>query len=81
MGVFLSGLLFLKPDLLIRRFVIIIIIICLIVMRFMLQMFTWQLSLGQYTTSGTGPNKKIARNTAAEQMMTSLPDQWKQVGV
>jgi len=42
------------------------------------KMFTWQLSLGQYTTSGTGPNKKIARNTAAEQMMTSLPDQWKQ---
>lgn len=42
------------------------------------KLFTWQLSLGQYTTTGTGPNKKIARNTAAEQMMASLPDEWKQ---
>jgi len=42
------------------------------------KLFTWQLSLGQCTTTGTGPNKKIARNTAAEQMMASLPDEWKQ---
>jgi len=42
------------------------------------KIFTWQLSLGQYTTTGTGPNKKIARNTAAEQMMSSLPEDWKQ---
>ena len=43
------------------------------------KLFTWQLSLGQYTTTGTGPNKKIARNTAAEQMMATLPEEWKQV--
>jgi len=42
------------------------------------KLFTWQLSLGQYTTTGTGPNKKIARNTAAEQMMATLPEEWKQ---
>ena len=34
---------------------------------------------GQYTTTGTGPNKKMARNTAAEQMMATLPEEWKQV--
>eukprot|EP00092_Neocalanus_flemingeri_P046333 GFUD01052101.1.p1 GENE.GFUD01052101.1~~GFUD01052101.1.p1 ORF type:complete len:438 (+),score=109.97 GFUD01052101.1:63-1376(+) len=45
------------------------------------KLFTWQLSLGQYTTTGTGPNKKIARNTAAEQMMTTLPEDWKQVEI
>lgn len=42
------------------------------------KVFTWQLSMGQYMTTGTGPNKKIARNTAAEQMMSTLPDEWKQ---
>jgi len=42
------------------------------------KLFTWQLTLGQYTTTGTGPNKKIARNTAAEQMMATLPEEWKQ---
>jgi len=42
------------------------------------KVFTWQLSMGQYMTTGTGPNKKIARNTAAEQMMATLPDEWKQ---
>ena len=42
------------------------------------KVFTWQLTLGQYTTTGTGANKKIARNSAAEQMMATLPDDWKQ---
>ena len=40
--------------------------------------FTWQLTIGEFTTSGTGPNKKIARNVAAEQMMAMLPEEWKQ---
>lgn len=40
--------------------------------------FTWQLTLGEFTTRGTGPNKKLARNVAAEQMMALLPEEWKQ---
>lgn len=40
--------------------------------------FTWQLSMGQFMTTGTGPNKKIARNSAAESMMATLPEEWKQ---
>ena len=56
--------------------------------------FTWQLSLGNFTTCGTGHSKKIAkcvlifvflmdrlqrlfRQTAAEEMMNTLPDEWK----
>lgn len=39
--------------------------------------FTWQLSMGQYTTSGTGHSKKIAKASAAEQMMATLPEEWK----
>jgi len=39
--------------------------------------FTWQLTLGEFTTTGTGPNKKIARNVAADQMMATLPEEWK----
>jgi len=39
--------------------------------------FTWQLSMGQFTTTGTGPNKKVSRNSAAEQMMATLPEEWK----
>jgi len=42
------------------------------------KVFTWQLKLGEHTTLGTGPNKKLAKNTAAEQMMNILPEQWKQ---
>ena len=30
--------------------------------------FTWQLTLGELSTTGTGPNKKLARNVAAEQV-------------
>jgi len=41
------------------------------------KVFTWQLSLGQFTTTGTGQNKKVARNSAAEQMMATLPEEWK----
>jgi dsRNA-specific ribonuclease len=39
--------------------------------------FTWQLTLGEFSTTGTGPNKKLARNVAAEQMMAQLPEEWK----
>ena len=39
--------------------------------------FTWQLTLGELSTTGTGPNKKLARNVAAEQMMAQLPEEWK----
>lgn len=39
--------------------------------------FTWQLTIGEFTTTGTGPNKKVARNVAADQMMVTLPDEWK----
>jgi len=42
--------------------------------------FTWQLTIGEFTTTGTGPNKKVARNVAADQMMATLPDEWKQKG-
>jgi len=42
------------------------------------KVFTWQLKLGEHMTLGTGPNKKLARNTAADQMMLILPEQWKQ---
>jgi len=42
------------------------------------KVFTWQLSLGQYVTTGTGANKKIARNSAAEQMLATIPEEWKQ---
>merc|ERR1712032_417154 len=41
------------------------------------RMSTWQLTLGEYSTTGTGPNKKLARNVAAEQMMAQLPEEWK----
>ena len=44
-------------------------------------MFTWQLKMGEHTTLGTGQNKKMAKNTAAEQMMSVLPDAWKQQAV
>jgi len=40
--------------------------------------FSWQLRLGEFLTKGVGPNKKIARTTAAEQMMATLPEEWKQ---
>lgn len=39
--------------------------------------FTWQLTLGPYTTCGTGNSKKIAKQTAAEEMMATLPEDWK----
>merc|ERR1712029_1124152 len=39
--------------------------------------FTWQLTMGPYSTCGTGNSKKVAKQTAAEQMMTTLPDEWK----
>merc|ERR1719330_233435 len=39
--------------------------------------FTWQLNLGNFTTCGTGDSKKIAKQTAAEEMMNTLPDEWK----
>jgi len=39
--------------------------------------FTWQLNLGNFTTCGTGHSKKIAKQTAAEEMMNTLPDEWK----
>jgi len=39
--------------------------------------FTWQLTMGQYTTTGTGHSKKIAKASAAEQMMSTLPEDWK----
>jgi len=42
------------------------------------KVFTWQLKLGEHTTLGTGANKKVAKNTAAESMMSILPEQWKQ---
>jgi len=42
------------------------------------KVFTWQLKLGEHMTLGTGPNKKLAKNTAADQMMLILPEQWKQ---
>merc|ERR550519_598664 len=45
------------------------------------KMFTWQLKMGEHTTLGTGQNKKMAKNTAAEQMMSVLPDAWKQQAV
>lgn len=41
------------------------------------KIFTWQLALGEFTTSGTGNNKKVARNVAAEQMLAQLPEDWK----
>jgi len=40
--------------------------------------FSWQLRLGEFSTMGVGPNKKLARTTAAEQMMATLPEEWKQ---
>ena len=40
--------------------------------------FTWQLTLGQFTTTGTGPNKKVAKNEASEKMLTMLPKEWSQ---
>jgi len=43
------------------------------------KVFTWQLQMGaQFTTTGTGPNKKVARQVAAEQMLAAIPEEWKQ---
>jgi len=44
------------------------------------KVFTWQLKLGEYMSIGSGPNKKIAKNNAADQMMDVLPEQWKKAG-
>jgi len=38
--------------------------------------FTWQLTLGEFITTGTGPNKKVARNIAAEKMLATIPEEW-----
>lgn len=42
------------------------------------KVFTWQLQLGEFTTVGTGPNKKAAKQGASEQMLATLPEAWKQ---
>lgn len=43
------------------------------------KLFTMQLQIGEYTTVGTGNSKKIAKQGAAEQMMATLPEEWKQM--
>ena len=40
--------------------------------------FTWQLSLGEFTTTGTGRSKKAAKTEASEKMFAMLPEQWSQ---
>ena len=40
--------------------------------------FTWKLTMGEFSTTGSGHSKKIARQGAAEQMMATLPEEWKQ---
>jgi len=39
--------------------------------------YTWQLTMGEFVTIGTGPNKKTAKQGAADQMWNTLPDDWK----
>jgi len=39
--------------------------------------YTWQLTMGEFVTIGTGPNKKTAKQGAADQMWSTLPDDWK----
>ncbi|QQP35405.1 Doublestranded RNAbinding protein Staufen -like protein 2like, partial [Caligus rogercresseyi] len=39
--------------------------------------FTWSLKLGEYEALGCGTSKKIARNNAAQQMLSILPEEMK----
>jgi len=43
------------------------------------KLYTWQLTIGEFSTVGTGPSKKIAKQGAADQMMAALPEEWKKV--
>ena len=40
--------------------------------------FTWTLTLEDYTSTGTGPNKKVAKKEAAGKMLEIIPEEWKQ---
>ena len=39
--------------------------------------FTWSLKMGEYSCMGSGPNKKLARAQAAQNMLEALPDEIK----
>jgi len=40
--------------------------------------FIWTLTLEDYTSMGTGPNKKVAKKEAAAKMLQMIPEEWKQ---
>ena len=39
--------------------------------------FTWELKMGEFKTIGSGPNKKLAKQSAADKMWATLPEEWK----
>ncbi|CAB4057005.1 unnamed protein product [Lepeophtheirus salmonis] len=39
--------------------------------------FTWSLKLGDHEVVGTGSSKKVAKTTAANQMLNIIPEEWK----
>jgi len=41
------------------------------------RVYTWQLKIGEFVTHGSGPNKKLAKQGAADLMLATLPDEWK----
>lgn len=41
------------------------------------RLYTWQLQIGEFTTIGNGNSKKMARQGAADQMLATLPEEWK----
>jgi len=41
------------------------------------KVYTWQLKIGEFITHGSGPNKKLAKQGAADQMLATIPDDWK----
>ena len=45
------------------------------------KVFTWELKMGEFITNGSGPNKRSARQGAADQMWATLPDDWKKKAV
>ena len=40
--------------------------------------FIWQLSLGEFTTTGTGCSKKAGKTKASEKMFAMLREEWSQ---
>jgi len=41
------------------------------------RIYKWQLTIGEFTTLGEGNSKKMARQAAADQMISTLPEEWK----